>query len=192
MTARPAFRRLGAAVLGACLLSSLPGVAPGQVAPGEVRLKAIYLRKILRFVQWPAGAYPANDAGFQFCVGGDDLLGFALTQEFRTFTIDERKVKVRWVQKAQDLKGCQALFISASEEKRLAKVLESVKGANVLTLGETDGFLEAGGMVQLRSQDSGFQFEVNLTAARNAGLRMDARLLGLAKRVVRGGEMPGG
>jgi hypothetical protein len=183
---------LGTAVLIACLLCWLPGSAQGQGVPPETRLKAIYLRKILNFVQWPARAIPAKNKAFQFCVEGDHLLGFALAQELRTITIDDRMVEVRWASKEQDLKGCQALFVGASEEKRFAKVPESVKGASVLTLGEADGFLDAGGVVQLSYVGNAVRFQINRAAARNAGLKMDARLLVLTQRVVNGSEGLGG
>jgi hypothetical protein len=129
---RRAFRSLGAILLAAGLLFALPEFAQGQITPGEPRLKAASMRKILRFVKWPPGAFPAKGDTFQFCVAGDHLLGFALAQELRTITIDGRKVEVRWVQKGNDLKGCHALFVSPSEENRLMKVLQSVNAANAL------------------------------------------------------------
>jgi YfiR/HmsC-like len=176
----------------ACALCGLPGIARGQSVSSENRLKAIYLGKMLNFVQWPDGAFAAKDSAIQFCVEGDGLLGFALAQEMSNTTIGRRKVEVRWVQKEKDLKGCHALFVGGSGEKHITKVLESVKGANVLTLGEAGRFLEAGGVAQLSYEDSFIRLGVNLAAARNAGLKMDARLLGLAKRVMKSGEMPGG
>lgn len=192
MTLRRALRSLGTVVLIACLLCCLPRGAQAQGVPQETRLKAIYLRKILSFVQWPAGAIPAENRTFQFCVEGDHLLGFALAQELRSITIDDRTVEVRWAPKEQDLRRCQALFVGASEEKRFAKVPDSAKGTNVLTIGEANGFLDAGGVVQLSQEGNVIRFQINLAAARNAGLKMDARLLALAQRVVKGSEGPGG
>jgi hypothetical protein len=176
----------------ACVLCGLQGIARGQILSSANRLKAIYLGKMLNFVEWPDGAFSARGGAIQFCVEGNGLLGFALAQELSNTTIGGRRVEVRRVQKENDLKGCHALFVGGLGEKHIAKVLESVRGANVLTLGETEGFLEAGGVVQLSYEDSFIRLGVNLAAARNAGLKMDARLLGLAKRVVKSGEMPGG
>ncbi len=120
------------------------------------------------------------------------MLGFALGQELRSTTIDDRRVEVSWVKRGQDLRGCQALFIGDSDEKHFAKILESIRGANVLTIGEADGFLNRGGVVQLSYEDDAVRFQINLAAARNAGLKIDVRLLGIAKRVVKNGETPGG
>jgi len=185
-------RSLRALVLIACLFSSLPRGVQGQPLSPETRLKATYLRRMLSFVQWPDTAIPEKGGAFQFCIAGDYMLGFALAQELRSVTIGDRRVDVRWTHKEQDLRGCQALFISSLEKTRVAKVLESVRGANVLTFGETDGFVEAGGVVQLSYENNAVRFQINLTAARAAELKIDARLLALAKRVVTGNEMPGG
>ena len=128
----------------------------------------------------------------EFCVEDDGLLGFALAQELSNTTVEGRRVEVRWVHTEKELKGCHVLFVGGSEEKQIAKTLERVKGANVLTLGEARGFLEAGGVAQLTYEDSFIRLGVNLAAAQNAGLKVDARLLGLARRVVKATEMPGG
>ena len=192
VTIQRTLRSVGAGVFLMCLLWGLPGSVQGQIVPPAARLKADYLRKMLSFVQWPGGAVPAKSGAFRFCVEGDNMLGFALGQELRTTAIDDRRVEVSWVQKEQDLRDCQALFIGNSEEKRFAKILESVRGANVLTIGEADGFLNSGGVIQLSYEGNAVRFQINLAAARNAGLKMDARFLGLAKRVVKDGETPGG
>lgn len=181
---RRARQCLRAMVLAASLLCDPPRSAHGQPGAQQARVKAIYMRKILSFVQWPDEAFSGKDKTFRFCVDGDHLFGFAVAEEMKDITIGGRNVEVQWAPKDRDLKACQALFVAAADAKHIAKVLENVKGATVLTFGETEGFLDAGGIVQLSSEDSVIRFQINLAAARIAGLRVDARLLGLAKRVV--------
>jgi hypothetical protein len=84
------------------------------------------------------------------------------------------------------------IFFSRSEAKRYGKILEGLKGKSVLTIGESEDFLEAGGMVELSFENDRLQLEVNLVAARNANLKVDARLLAMAKRVVTEHSTPGG
>ena len=78
-----------------------------------------------------------------------------------------------------------------SEVSRYSKILDLLKGTNILTVGETPGFLEAGGMVLLSYQDDNLQLDVNLSAARAAQLKLDSRLLSLAKRVIKDKEQAG-
>lgn len=100
-------------------------------------------------------------------------------------------MEVRWMHKELELKGCQIIFVSRSEERRYGKILESAKGTNAPTVGETDGFLQAGGIVELNFENDTLKFEVNLTAARAANLKLDSRLLAMAKRVIREKEQTG-
>jgi hypothetical protein len=61
----------------------------------------------------------------------------------------------------------------------------------VLTVGDDEGFLEAGGILELIRTGNTLQFAVNLPAAKNAGLKFDARLLSLAQRVLTEKEAAG-
>jgi hypothetical protein len=54
----------------------------------------------------------------------------------------------------------------------------------MLTVGDDPGFLEAGGILEFTATGNTMQFAVNLPAAKRAGLKIDARLLSLARRVL--------
>ena len=47
----------------------------------------------------------------------------------------------------QQAHACQILFVGQSEKRRMHAVLEAVQGDSILTVGETDGFLAAGGVL---------------------------------------------
>ena len=91
---------------------------------------------------------------------------------------------MRWIHKDDELRKCHILFVSRSESKRYAKVLQSVQGADELTVGETSDFLSAGGALSVSFGDQALQFEVNLVAVSEAHLRVSSRLSALARRVV--------
>ncbi len=48
---------------------------------------------------------------------------------------------------------------------------------------EKSGFVQHGGMINLKVVDDRVRFEINLASARGAGLKLDTRLLQLADRV---------
>jgi hypothetical protein len=54
----------------------------------------------------------------------------------------------------------------------------------VLTVGDAPDFLERGGMIQFVLVANRVRFEVNLDAAREAGLQLSAELLKVAAKVV--------
>lgn len=83
------------------------------------------------------------------------------------------------------LKKCHMLFVCESEKEHVKDIAEVVKNSGVLTISDTAGFLEAGGIINFVLEKNKIAFEVNLTAAEKAGLQIRSQLLRLAKRVVK-------
>jgi hypothetical protein len=167
----------------ALLLVFLAGVADGRPTSEADRAEAKYLKKILSFVEWSSA--PGNPGeSFRVCVAPDYRLTFPISEELRDLKVNGRTVAVRMVGKQDSLKNCQLLFIGSPEPKMRAKFLDSVKGTQILTVGDDAGFLEAGGILEFAVVGNTIQFAVNLPAAKRAGLKIDSRLLALAQRVL--------
>ncbi len=98
--------------------------------------------------------------------------------------VHDRRIEIRWIRKPQELSACQILFVSHSEQKRYAQALDAVRGQTILTVGETPGFLDAGGILSFSGQQGTIQFDVNLEAASKAHLKISSRLLALARHVL--------
>ena len=61
----------------------------------------------------------------------------------------------------------------------------TVKGWNVLTVGDMDGFSQAGGIINFISVDSKIHFEINVDAAQSVGVKISSQLLKLARIIKR-------
>ncbi len=172
-----------AILVPALLFGLIAGPADGRPTLDADRAEAKYLRKVLSFVEWPTG--PGNpDESFRVCVAPEYRITFPLSEELRGLKVNGRKVDVQMVHKDDNLKNCQLLFIGSGEPKLRAKLLESVKGAQMLTVGDDAGFLEAGGVLEFVVAGNTIQFAVNHPAAKRAGLKIDSRLLAIAQRVL--------
>jgi len=176
------------------VLAVISGLIPRQTdcrTPSDAdRAEALYLKKILRFVEWPSGAGISGEP-FRVCVAADYRIVFPLSEELRGIKLKGRKIDVQMIQKEESLRNCQVLFIGSPEPNLRARLLESVKGTQMLTVGDDAGFLEAGGILEFIYAGNTIQFAVNLRAARNAGLKIDARVLALAQRVLTEKEATG-
>ncbi len=150
----------------------------------EYRTKAHFLATFPNFIDWPDTAFASSQSSILLCVRGDFAFGTSLAELTRGVSVHGRSVEVRWVRKDEDLRSCHIVFVSHSEAKRYAKLLESLDGTSVLTVGETPDFLAAGGAVAFSVQSDALQFEVDLVHANKAHLRISSRLLALARRVV--------
>ena len=63
------------------------------------------------------------------------------------------------------------------------KLVQMVRGLPILTVGETPGFAEHGGVIRFVLEDNRVRFEVNVEAAHQADLTISSRLLTLARIV---------
>jgi hypothetical protein len=77
------------------------------------------------------------------------------------------------------------LFFSAQYDDQVAGALAALKGTGVLTVGESDKFAAAGGMINLVREANKVRFEINALAAEQQGLKISAQLLKLARAVRR-------
>jgi hypothetical protein len=174
------FLRLNVIVL---LLLAWFGAGPSlpvqAQTPNEYRVKAAFILNFARFIEWPGDGYGAGGA---LVVGivGDDPFGGSLDQLNGT-TVNGHRIVIRRLKAGDYLKACQILFVSSSERNRLGKILESVRGGSVLTIGELPQFNQAGGIIKFVIQDDKVRFEINTGAAGQARLRISSKLLALSK-----------
>jgi hypothetical protein len=82
-----------------------------------------------------------------------------------------------------DLKGCNIVFVSSSETAHLDEIFHLIKNMPILTIGETPGFANHGGIINFIVVDDKIRFEINVEAAKQAEISISSRLLALAKIV---------
>jgi len=162
--------------------------APAVQAQGasEADLKAALTLNFARYVEWPERAFTSRDAPFQLCLVGRDTLGPAFSA-LETRTLQNRPVKVRRNVPAEDTRGCHIVFASELEERRLPVLLRSLAGQPVLTVGDADGFIDAGGAIGIVPGEQRLQFEVNRGVLDQARLKASSQLLKLARAVLNPG-----
>ena len=183
-------RRCPALVLLLAALLAAPGGVRAQAA-GEYELKAAFLYNFAKFVDWPPGTFPDPNASFRICVLGKDPFGGSL-QAVAGEEIAGHKLTVVRGESISKPAGCQILFISRSERDQTAQVLTAVRDSPVLTVGDSPGFLEQGGVINFLLEGTKVRFEINNEAAGKAKLTISSKLLQLARRVVSNpGARPG-
>ena len=186
-SARPSTGRFAAGIaIGAAwiVLSALwatalmPSSALAQ-RPSEYQVKAAFIFNFPNFVDWPEGALPYTTTTLNIGILGKDPFGDAFAP-FLSRAVKGRKLFIRRSTRLQELPFCHILFICESEKKYLPQILEHFRGRPVLTVGETEGFAQAGVMINLVLKGNNVGFEVNVDAVERARLKLSAKLLLLA------------
>lgn len=176
--------RPGAGLLLAALFLWPPPAGRSQPAsPSEYEVKAALLLNFARLTDWPADAFASPTAPMVIGILGRDPFGKLLEKTFSGKTVDGRSIVVKRLTADPDLKLCHLLFVPASEKHRERALLDKLKEAPVLTVGEHDDFLDHGGAVQFLLKDNSVRFSVNLHPAKSTRLRIHASVLRLAVSV---------
>jgi hypothetical protein len=156
----------------------------GQANPSlEYQVKAAFVFNFTKFVEWPLDTFKSENAPIVLCVFGHDPFGSALDEIVRGKAINNHAVLARRITELPDLKSCQLVFVSSLEYKHLSEVLNSLKGASALVVGESEGFAERGGGIQFFLEDKKLRFAVNVDVIQRARLAVSSKLLMLAKIV---------
>lgn len=98
----------------------------------------------------------------------------------------KQPITFRLIHSLEDLGGLQILYIPKTNLKNLHKILKATRKKNILTISDSLGFAEAGGMVRMYLVDRHIHFIVNLHAARESGLTINSGLLRLAFKIIEG------
>jgi hypothetical protein len=164
-------------------------IAAAQLAPSaqdvskEYRVKAAFLYNFVKFVEWPTRQAPG---AIVICVAGRNPFGNVLSDTVRGETIDGRSLDARVLLEPED--RCHVIFIP--EGANAGAYLRAARGQPILTVGETPGFIEQGGMVRFYLDSGTVRFEIHRDAAERAGLRISSRLLQLARIVGGPSDVP--
>jgi hypothetical protein len=146
----------------------------------EYPLKAAFIQKFTKFIEWPGENLPDPHAPRHIAVLGDSPIKQALQELIRTDPSGHSLALVEGAS-AISAKNYHILFVPRSESPRLQQILKNLPKAPVLTVGESDGFCAGGGMINFYFADDKIRFEINPERAEEAGLKISSKLLRLAR-----------
>jgi hypothetical protein len=155
-----------------------------QTTGKEYRIKAAFLFNFAHYVEWPPDAFKDANGPLTYCTIGDDPFEGVLDESLNAKSVGTHPLRVQHLKAPENFQGCQILFIGANEKKRITAILETLKQAPVLVVGESSHFVLQGGTVGFLSEENTIRFEVNLDAAQRARLNISATLLSVAKTVI--------
>lgn len=145
----------------------------------EYAIKAAYLYNFAKFVEWPPGAFPTSDSPLVICIAGENPFGTALAA-LQGKSVESRPVKVLDLPTVTGLDQCNVVFFGRAEQGRFKTVLAKLARLPILTVSDISDFAQAGGMIGLFEAEQRIRFSINITAARQANLKLSSQLLKLA------------
>lgn len=174
----------------AFLFVALASVAPvaaqtAEQAAGinrEYAIKAAFLYHFSTYVQWPSEQFPPEGEPFVIGLVQNDPFGTALAKIAKTKTVAGHPIEVRVLKGAVGISQCQILFVPKNiDARKQTGVLLAARGSYVLTVGETDDFIERGGIVQFYLEGNKVRFAFSEEMTKREYFKVSSKLLSLAK-----------
>jgi hypothetical protein len=173
-------------ILTLCLIvGSLSFISPSYAQdelPQEYQIKAVYLFNFALFLSWPDSAFQRTGQSFQICVLGQDPFGIDLDLVIENERVEGRNVIVQRLSSIQQSAACQMLFVSQSEQPRLATIFAYLKQRPILSISDMPAFVKQGGMIQFfNTSYNEVRFMVAPEAINETDLVASANLLEIAQ-----------
>jgi len=148
-----------------------------QPVSQEYQIKAAFLYNFSRFVEWPKEAFQNAQSPLVIGIIGDDPFGSYLDDIVRGEKVASHPLVVRRFRRVDEIKTCHILFVSQSETNQMEQILANIKGRNILTVGDVEGFAQRGGVIRFVTESNKTRIRINVKAARTANLTISSKLL---------------
>lgn len=147
----------------------------------ERRVEALVLYNFANFVQWPNNAFVDQQDSIKICLFGNidfaDGIHF-----FQDIPVRGRKLNFLLTQNKQEIAtGCHILYVGINKQQYLAEFFQNLNHLYVLSIGNTEGFIKQGGVLNILRTSDQQQFAIDLNKAKKNGLAMSSDLLELAR-----------
>jgi hypothetical protein len=164
------------------LYSLLSVAAEANERPSEYSVKAAYLYQLSKFINWPS-LDPATNNSLHLCTFESDPFRGAL-QKIHLRKVQGREIHIHYVNDDIHLSSCHILFIHDKISNNfIKKKYKMLSKNNILTIGEKTGFAQNGGIIGFTLEDNRIGVEINIKAAKDAGIGVSANLIEIASKV---------
>ncbi|HUR39872.1 MAG TPA: YfiR family protein [Verrucomicrobiae bacterium] len=169
------------------LAALLLAVAPGLASPAESStlpaVKAAFVFNFIKLVSWPESRLPAGGATVQVCALRGDEMEPALRQALNGKMTGSHPIQVQMMDPGDNLSTCHVLYLGNPSAR--SALMARVGGKGVLLVDEGQQFSWPDGMIRLFQEQNRMRFELNLDSLERAGLKVDPRLIRLARIATR-------
>lgn len=154
-----------------------------QISTREYQVKAVFVFNFTQFVEWPVQAFANPQSPAVIGILGRDPFGTYLNETIVGESINKHPLVVQHYNSVDEALDCQILFINVSDKNELRQIIAKLKGKNIFTISDANGFAKMGGMARLYTKDDKINIQINLEAAKEANLTISSKLLKLAEIV---------
>jgi len=179
-------RRPGVGLLLVATLALAAASTPARAQEATLlpAVKAAFVYNFIKLVSWPDRRFARPDSPLEVCVLPGEAMLAPLQQALGGKTVEGRAIRVASPDSAEDRSQCHVLYLGAAFEARYRSLMAGLGANGVLLVDEGRSFSWPDGMIRLFVDEQRIRFELNLLAVERAGLKIDPRLIRLARIAV--------
>ncbi|MCX8069993.1 MAG: YfiR family protein [Thermodesulfovibrionales bacterium] len=150
----------------------------------ERRLEAILIGRLASYVEFP---YRPTKF-FIITVIDKNPFGNLLDELYKDKLINGKPVEIRYVSKIEDIGMCDIIFITSESAKQRQAIIDYAIKYSILTVSNSRGFAESGGIVQINFVNRKPNIKINYSSAQKSGIKIGAPLLSISTVINTGGS----
>ncbi len=144
-------------------------------------IKLAFFLKFPLFVNWDMSGWDSAKS-LRYCFMEGDHLSEEAKKNLPNSDVLKTPVEVYMLQSPAEIKTCHVAYFSADDPELVKPYLDAAQGRAILTINEDDWFTNQGGIMRFYNDErQRLRFEINFDTSRAAGLRLDSRLLRIAR-----------
>ena len=162
-----------------------PNPDPRSIAATASQLRVAFIVRFFSVVDWPSTVMPAPGEPWRIAILGPDPFDSYMEKHSQQIVLNRRPehgIVVRRSDKLSDVLDCHIVFISLPAGAERRKALELLSQRAVLTVGDSRGFIEEGGIIgfQFNEGDEKLLMDINLDQARRSSLVLKTKFFELS------------
>lgn len=176
-------KRLITLFIGSLAFGANPAFAQAQ-SDEEFKLKAAFIYNFTQYVEWPTGAFAGPDVPFHVCVVGTNPFGEHL-RALESRSYKTHPIALTYPRSLAQARTCHILYTDDLRTNALGKEpWKALADSPLLTVSSASGASEAGMGIGFVVQSGRLRWTLNLTATRQAQLKVSSKLVEIALSVV--------
>lgn len=147
-------------------------------------LKISYIYKFIKFIELPSDIFAVDNSSFNLCIYDKDVFIKANS------LLQDKKVKsfpisVRDANRIKDISYCHAHYLSGLSHQTINRMLaKPLKNKAYLTIGDSEEFVENGGIIGFTIIDEKLKFNINWRRAKALQIKISSKVLTLANKLI--------
>lgn len=148
----------------------------------EYKVKAAYLYNLGRYITWPEEAFGGPQTPFVIGLMEPALLADDLQKIAELKTIEGRAIVVRKFSRLEEIQHCHIFFLPRGVDAKLQREIgRRFSGTHTLLVGESEDFLDRGGVIAFVVRENTVRLVIALEAAQRESLQISSKLLQIAQ-----------